>query len=76
MRDPDENDAASERRETPVKFTIHKSDKTGEYWFRIVAANGNIIASSEQYTQKRSALDAVESIKKNSLDAPVVDETA
>jgi len=59
-----------------VKFTIHKSEKTGEFWFRIVASNGNILASSQQYAQKRSALDAVESIKKNGPDAPVEDETA
>jgi uncharacterized protein YegP (UPF0339 family) len=59
-----------------VKFTIHKSEETGEFWFRIVASNGNILASSQQYAQKRSALDAVESIKKNGPDAPVEDETA
>ena len=59
-----------------MKFTIHKSEKTGEFWFRIVASNGNILASSQQYAQKRSTLDAVESIKKNGPDAPVEDETA
>jgi len=59
-----------------VKFTIHKSEKTGEFWFRIVASNGNILASSQQYAQKRSALDAVGSIKKNGPGAPVEDETA
>ena len=59
-----------------MKFTIHKSEKTGEFWFRIVASNGNILASSQQYAQKRSALDAVASIKKNGPDAPVEDETA
>jgi len=59
-----------------VKFTIHKSEKTREFWFRIVASNGNILASSQQYAQKRSALDAVGSIKKNGPDAPVEDETA
>ena len=59
-----------------MKFTIHKSEKTGEFWFRIVASNGNILASSQQYAQKRSALDAIESIKKNGPDAPVQDETA
>lgn len=56
------------------RFTVHKSEKTGAFWFRIVAANGNILASSQQYAQKRSALEAIESIKKNAPDAEVVDE--
>jgi len=58
-----------------MKFTIQKSEKSGEFWFRIVAANGNILASSQQYSDKRSALAAVESIQKNAADAEVVDET-
>ena len=57
------------------KFTVHQSEKSGEFWFRIVAANGNILASSQQYAQKRSALDAIESIKKNAPGAEVVDES-
>jgi len=58
-----------------MKFTIHKSDKSGEFWFRIVASNGNILASSQQYSDKRSAVAAIESIQKNGPDADVVDET-
>jgi uncharacterized protein YegP (UPF0339 family) len=58
-----------------MKFTVQKSDKSGEFWFRIVAANGNILASSQQYTDKRSAIAAIESIQKNAADADVVDET-
>ena len=58
-----------------MKFTIHKSEKSGEYWFRIVASNGNILASSQQYADKRSAIAAAESVKKNSQDAEVVDES-
>ncbi len=58
-----------------MKFTVHKSEKSGEFWFRIVAANGNILASSQQYADKRSAFAAIESIQKNGPDAEVVDET-
>ncbi|MCR6712144.1 MAG: YegP family protein [Demequina sp.] len=58
-----------------MKFTIHKSDKSGEFWFRIVASNGNILASSQQYADKRSAVAAIESIQKNGPGADVVDET-
>lgn len=58
-----------------MKFTIHQSDKSGEFWFRIVATNGNILASSQQYSDKRSAVAAIESIQKNGAEADVVDET-
>lgn len=58
------------------KFTVHKSEKTGEFWFRVVAANGNILASSQQYAQKASALSAIESIKANAPGADVEDLTA
>ncbi|MGC5165312.1 YegP family protein [Luteimicrobium sp. DT211] len=61
--------------EVPVKFTIHKSEKSGEFWFRIVAANGNILANSQQYAQKASAVSAIESIKQHAPGADVVDET-
>jgi len=58
-----------------MKFTIHKSEKSGEFWFRIVASNGNILASSQQYKDKRSAVAAVESIKAHAAGADVADET-
>lgn len=58
-----------------MKFTVSKSDKSGEFWFRIVAANGNILASSQMYSDKRSAFAAIESIQKNAAAAEVVDET-
>lgn len=58
-----------------MKFTIHRSEKSGEYWFRIVASNGNILASSQQYKAKRSAIEAVESIQQRAAGATIVDET-
>jgi len=57
-----------------MKFSIYK-DSAGEFRFRIIAANGNILASSEGYSQKQSASDAIASIQKNAADAGVVDET-
>ncbi len=57
-----------------MKFTIYQ-DAAGEFRFRVVAANGNILASSQGYNQKQSAKDAIASIQKNAADAPVVDET-
>ena len=58
-----------------MRFTIQKSAKNGQFWFRVVAANGQILATSEMYKQKASAVSAIESIKENASRAPVVDET-
>lgn len=58
-----------------MKFTIYK-DKAGEFRFRIVATNGNILAASEGYTAKASAIKAIERIQSDAATAPVIDETA
>jgi len=57
-----------------VKFTIYK-DKGGQFRFRIVATNGNILASSEGYVAKASAQSAIDRIKSDAAGAAVVDET-
>jgi uncharacterized protein len=58
-----------------AKFEIYK-DKAGEFRFRLKAANGEVIASSEGYKSKVSAEKGIESIKANAAGAPVVDTTA
>ena len=57
-----------------MKFTIYK-DRAGEFRFRIVATNGNILASSEGYKQKASAINAIERIKSDAAGADTIDET-
>lgn len=57
-----------------MKFVIKKSEKTGQYWFRIVASNGQTLASSEQYAAKQSAKDAIASIKRGAADAATDEE--
>lgn len=57
-----------------MKFTIYK-DAAGEFRFRIVATNGNILASSQGYSAKSSAQNAIDRIKSDAADATVVDET-
>ncbi|MFG1478886.1 YegP family protein [Xanthobacter sp. V4C-4] len=57
-----------------AKFEIFK-DKAGEFRFRYRASNGEIMFSSEGYKAKASALDAIESIKKNTPSAAVEDQT-
>lgn len=44
------------------------TDKAGEFRFRLKAANGEIILASEGYTAKASALNGIESVKKNAPD--------
>lgn len=49
-------------------------DKAGEYRFRLKATNGQVIAVSEGYTAKDSCENGIASVKKNAVDAKVVEE--
>jgi uncharacterized protein YegP (UPF0339 family) len=53
----------------PGTFEIKKA-KDGQTFFRLKAANGEIILASEMYKAKESALTGIESVKKN---APLVE---
>jgi uncharacterized protein YegP (UPF0339 family) len=48
-------------------------DKKGKFRFRLKAANGEIIATSEGYSSKASCVDGIESVKKNAPIAKVVE---
>jgi len=56
-----------------VYFEIYK-DKAGEFRFRIKATNGNILAASEGYSAKASAITAIERIKSDAAEAEIRDE--
>jgi uncharacterized protein YegP (UPF0339 family) len=56
------------------KFEIYK-DKAGEFRIRFRAANGNLMFSTEGYSSKSSAKDAIASIKKNTPEAEIDDQT-
>ncbi len=56
------------------KFVITK-DKRGEFRFKLVASNGETIATSEGYSAKAGAKNGIESVKKNAPEADIVDET-
>ena len=58
----------------PYKFEVYK-DKKGEFRFRFKAPNGESMFGSEGYKQKASALNAIESIKKNAPGAEVEEQT-
>jgi len=55
------------------KFEIY-TDKAGEFRFRLKAGNGQIIAVSEGYASKASCENGIESVKKNAVDADIVEE--
>ncbi|MDJ0767257.1 MAG: YegP family protein [Ilumatobacter sp.] len=56
------------------KFELY-TDKAGKYRFRLKAGNGQVIASGEAYESKASALNGIESIRKNAPDAKLDDQT-
>ena len=55
------------------KYEIY-TDKAKKFRFRLKAANGEIIASSEAYESKASAKKGIESVK-NNAGSDVVDLT-
>jgi hypothetical protein len=56
------------------KFVLTKGS-TGKYHFNLLAGNGQVIATSETYERKESALNGIESVKDNASDAEVDDQT-
>ena len=56
------------------KFELYK-DKSGQFRFRLIAPNGEIIAVSEAYTTKQKCKQGIEAVKKYAVDAEIVDLT-
>jgi uncharacterized protein YegP (UPF0339 family) len=54
------------------KFELY-TDPAGKYRFRLKASNGQIIASSQAYATKRSALEGIESVRKHASQAELVE---
>lgn len=50
-----------------AKFELKKS-KNDKFFFNLLATNGQIILSSEMYEAKASAVNGIESVKKNAVD--------
>jgi uncharacterized protein len=48
-------------------------DKKGKFRFRLKAANGEIIATSEAYSSKDGCVSGIESVKKNAPLAKIVE---
>jgi uncharacterized protein len=59
-----------------AKFEVYK-DKSGEYRWRLVHTNGQVIANSgEGYTSKVNATNGIKSVKENAPAAPIEDKNA
>ena len=57
------------------KFVLKKGT-TGKFHFNLQAGNGQVIATSEAYESRESALKGIESVKANAPGAGVDDQTA
>jgi uncharacterized protein YegP (UPF0339 family) len=56
-----------------AKFVLKKGS-TGKFSFSLVATNGQVIATSEAYESKASAVNGIESVKRNAADAAIDDQ--
>jgi uncharacterized protein YegP (UPF0339 family) len=56
------------------KFVLKKGD-SGKFHFNLIASNGQVIATSQHYESKQSALHGIKSVQTNAPTATVVDET-
>ena len=57
-----------------AKFVLKKGS-TGKFRFNLVATNGQVIATSESYETKASAVNGIESVKRNAPNAEIDDQT-
>lgn len=53
-------------------FDVHKSDTSGQYYFKLVAPNGECIATSEMYETLDACLKGVNAVVKHSKKAKLV----
>ena len=57
-----------------AKFVLKKGS-TGKFSFSLVATNGQVIATSEAYESKASAVNGIESVMGNAPNAEIDDQT-
>ncbi|HYI78896.1 MAG TPA: YegP family protein [Chryseolinea sp.] len=50
------------------KFQVFKSTKNGQYYYRLRAANGEIVLSGEGYTSIQSCLKGIASVRINAVN--------
>lgn len=72
VADVEDQTVTAAQAKTNPKFEIFR-DKAGEFRFRLKASNGQIIAVSEGYVKKDSCKNGIDSVKRNAVDAPVIE---
>lgn len=58
----------------PGKFVVKKGS-TGKFRFSLHSTNGQIVATSESYNSKASAMGGIRSVKSLAADAEIEDQT-
>jgi len=58
-----------------AKFVVRKGS-TGKFRFNLIGTNGKIIATSEPYKSRASALKGIEAVKRHALEADVLDDAS
>jgi len=58
----------------PGKFVLKKGT-TGKFRFNLLSTNGQVVATSEAYNSKVSAMGGIRSVKQLASDATVEDQT-
>lgn len=59
-----------------MKFEILDSNSSAQpYYWRIVASNGQVLATSETYTSKQGCQNAIATVKAHAATASTVDRT-
>jgi uncharacterized protein YegP (UPF0339 family) len=56
------------------KFVLKKGE-SGKFHFNLLAGNGQVVATSQAYESKESALNGIKSVQTNAPDARIEDET-
>lgn len=56
------------------KFVLKRGERGG-FHFNLLAANGQVIATSEHYESKESALNGIKSVQTNAPTATIDDQT-
>jgi uncharacterized protein len=59
----------------PSKFEV-KKDKSGKFRFNLIAANGEVVASSEAYATEEACRDGIQSVRSNAPSAEIVETTS
>ena len=58
----------------PGKFVVKKGT-TGKFRFNLLSTNGQVVATSEAYNSKASAMGGIRAVKKLAAEAVIEDQT-